>query len=519
MPEHDPHLSRLKLPTIIKGAGILFSGRVTARVLGYAYNILAAKKVGLKGFGVYTLGLAIIRAVAIGLPEGQSSPVVRYVSIYNAVGDEARVKGTIRFALMATGLISVISLAAFLLFADLIAVGVFRQPQLSSVLTPLAFSIPFARLSSVLLLSTVGLHIMAFRTLTKDLLEPVVTIGTFLLLFLYGFKLNALIFAYLSSAMAGFVLAYLLFSKTFTHIFSSPFFPNPSAKRIGPISESKTIFKFAFPIAIAEVFGRLQRWGDVLVLGYFAPVSQVGLYTIIYKTVSALNDISTSMIGVFNPMIGPSFEKGAFSTLQSQLQIVSRWTFSLAFPLVLFALFHTNSILAVLGDQFIGGELCLTILLLGFLFEMTTAPTAQVLTMSGKSQITLINTVGAGLINFVLFLIFIPRYGIEGASFAVALSLLLLGVTRVVEVRAFVGVNPLTASYLKPLIAGCSSLVIALWMEQRLPANRYVFLASSFVAFSLSYLAALVVIGLDPADRFILAKVKARLLSTIEERR
>src|SRR3972149_11016932 len=109
MPEHDPHLTRLKLPTIIKGAGILFSGRVTARFLGYAYNILAAKKVGLKGFGVYTLGLAIIRAVAIGLPEGQSSPVVRYVSIYNAVGDGARVKGTIQFALMATRLISVIS--------------------------------------------------------------------------------------------------------------------------------------------------------------------------------------------------------------------------------------------------------------------------------------------------------------------------------------------------------------------------------------------------------------------------
>ena len=45
MPEHDPQLARLKLPTIVKGAGILFAGGVMAKLLGYAFNILAAKKI------------------------------------------------------------------------------------------------------------------------------------------------------------------------------------------------------------------------------------------------------------------------------------------------------------------------------------------------------------------------------------------------------------------------------------------------------------------------------------------
>ncbi len=190
MPEHDPQLARLKLPIIVKGAGILFAGGVISRLLGYAFNILAAKKVGLKGLGLYTLGMAVLRAIAIGMPVGSSSPVIRYVSMYHATGDQARVKGTILFTIKNTVLFSLVSAAAFFFLSDYLAVRIFHQPQLSIVLTYLAFSIPFVRLSSVLLRSTVGLQIMTFQTLTKDLLEPFAMLAIFLLLVLQGFRLQ-----------------------------------------------------------------------------------------------------------------------------------------------------------------------------------------------------------------------------------------------------------------------------------------------------------------------------------------
>jgi O-antigen/teichoic acid export membrane protein len=513
MSEHDPQLRRLKLPTIVKGAGILFAGRVTSRLLGYAFNILAAKKVGLKGFGLYTLGLTILRATVINLSAGQSSPVVRYVSIYHGAGDQARVKGVILLALKSAALLSALGVTAFFLLSDFLGVQVFHQPQLSSVITYLAFSIPFARLSSVLLGSTVGMEIMTYRALTRDILEPCVMLMAFLLLLLQGFRLQALLYAYLSSAILGFVVAYYFFAKTFPHIFWSPFFPQHDAKGIQPISEPKAIAKFTLPLVIAQAFTKLRRWGDILLLGFFMPVSQVGLYTILYKTANALNDFSTSLIGVFNPMIAPSFEKGAFSTLKGQLQILSRWAFSISSPVILYALFHSNPILSVLGNQFIGGESSFTILLVGFLFETTTAATGQVLTMSGKSGVTLANTICLGIINLVLFLILIPRYGIEGASLAVALSMLILGVARVIEGLKIIGVHPFTLGYLKPLMAACASLVATLLIDQALPANKYLFLGSSFAIFFSSYVAALILLGLDPADRFILAKVQERFLT------
>ncbi len=516
MPEHDPQLARLKLPIIVKGAGILFAGGVLSRLLGYAFNILAAKKVGLKGLGLYTLGMAVLRAIAIGMPVGSSSPVIRYVSMYHATGDQARVKGTILFTIKNTVLFSLVSAAAFFFLSDYLAVRIFHQPQLSIVLTYLAFSIPFVRLSSVLLRSTVGLQIMTYQTLTKDLLEPFAMLAIFLLLVLQGFRLQALIYAYLSSTVLGFLMAYYFFARTFAHLFSCPFFPNQDAKGTKPITESRAIFKFAGPLVIAQVFARLRRWGDILLLGFFVSPSKVGLYTVIYKTVNALSEISASLIGVFSPMISASFEKAALSTLRSQLQILSRWIFSLSFPMILFALFHAKPVLSVLGDQFLGGETSFIILLIGFSFEMTMAPTGQVLTMAGKSQVTLVNTIGLGVVNLVLFLIFIPRYAIEGASFAVAISMLILGIARAIEGQTIVGVHPFTTSYIKPLIAASVSLVITLLIDQLLPVNKYLFIACSSAIFFPSYLATLILIGLDPADRYILAKVKERLLPSGE---
>jgi O-antigen/teichoic acid export membrane protein len=244
----------------------------------------------------------------------------------------------------------------------------------------------------------------------------------------------------------------------------------------------------------------------------------VGLYTILYKTVNTLREISDSFIGVFGPMISASFENGVLSTLRSQLQILSRWIFSLSFPITLFALFHARPILSVLGNQFVGGETSFIILLLGFSFEMTTVPTGQVLTMSGKSQISLINTIGTGVINLILFLIFIPTYGIEGASVAVAISMTVLGLATVIEAHMILGIQPLTVSYLKPLIASGMVLVPTLWIDQALPLNKYLFLGCSFALFFSSYLCALILVGLEPEDRFLLAKVKERLLPPREAR-
>ena len=478
---------------------------------------LAAKIVGLRGLGLYTLGLTALRAVAIGVPAGSSSPIVRYVSIYHATGDEARLKGTVLFALKNTALIGLVSAGAFFFLSDYLAVQIFHQPELSSVLAYLSFSIPFVRVSSVLLRSTIGVHIMTFQAFTRDLLEPFVMMAVFLLLVFQGFGLQALIHAYLSSAILGCVAAYYFFAKTFGHLIPSPFFPNQEAKLIKPISEPKVIGKFALPLMASQIFTRLRRWGDVVLLGFFVSPSLVGLYTIVYKTVNALSEISDSLIGVFNPMISASFEKGALSTLKTQLQIVSRWIFSLSIPMILYALFHAKAILSVLGTRFIGGERSMIILLLGFSIQMTTAPNRQLLTMSGRSQITLVNTIGIGILNLVFFLLFIPPYGIDGASAAVALSMLLMGLATVIEGRAIFGMLPFTLSYLKPLIAAGVALSITLWIDQGLPPNRFLFLGGSFAIFALSYLAALVLIGLDPADRFVLAKAKERFLPSKAE--
>lgn len=53
--------------------------------------------------------------------------------------------------------------------------------------------------------------------------------------------------------------------------------------------------------------------------------------------------------------------------------------------------------------------------------------------MLERSQITLVNTVGLGVLNLVFLPVFIPSYGIEGESLAVTLSMLVLGLATTIE--------------------------------------------------------------------------------------
>jgi O-antigen/teichoic acid export membrane protein len=507
----DSQFAPLKLHHLVKGAGLLFVCRLAARILGYAFNIIAAKQIGLKEFGIYTLGLTVLRFVQIDPLGSRSGAVVRYVSMYHALGDQARLKGTIQFVLKNTALLSVLTATGLFVFSDLLAMQVFHQPPLSEVLTRLAFALPFISCSAVFLLATVGVHIMAFRALTKDVFEPFVLLGVFLLLVHFGMTLHACTYAYLCAAILGCAVAYYCFAKTFTPLIASPLFRQREHADIRPVCDTKAIVRFTLPLVGARIFTKLRKRADILLLALFVPADQIGLYTIIYKTVETLTDISASLIGVFSPRVSALYEQGALAALKSQLQILSKWNFSLSFPIVLFAFFHAQSILSVLGDEFTTGHYSFIALLFGILCEMITAPTSDLLTMAGKSQILLLNTIGAGTLNLVLFVICIPPYGIEGASSAVAVSLFLLSLARVVEGHKILGVHPFTWKYLKPALAACLTLGFTLGVDQLLPTQRYWFLAGSFTTFLAGYLAALCLLGLDSEDRFILEKMKERL--------
>ena len=510
-PDEEP-FHRLKLITIVKGAGVSLGGGLFGRALSYAFNLYAAKAIGLQGFGLFTLALTILRYVSIGTEGGQSSAVVHYVSIYRARNEPARVKGTILLSLRVVAGLSLLVALALVLASDLLATSVFHRPELAMPLIYVAISIPFSAVSTVLLRATVGLQTMKFQVLTQDIFRPtiaLVLLGSFLF---YDFRLQALILAYVLAAIAEAVIAYLFFARAFQHIIFSPLFPSQEARRVQPIFSRKAMQAFSLPLFTSRLFGRLLKQADHLILSFFVPMRELGLYSILHKTAFALIEIPSSLMEVLGPLVSRSSSEGDLSKLERQIQVASKWIFALCFPVILFILLHPAAVLRVLGEQFVAGTTSFVILCLGAFFAFSSGPTAMALTMSGNTTVTMVNTIGLGLTSLVLYAILIPQFGVQGAAISFAVSSAAVSVARITEAWWVLQVRPWSKELLKPAGGAIAALLLTLLLEPLLPANKYLFLGLGLALYLVVYLAFLLLLGLDAEDRFILRKVRERLV-------
>ena len=101
-----------------------------------------------------------------------------------------------------------------------------------------------------------------------------------------------------------------------------------------------------------------------------------------------------------------------------------------------------DDLLAVFGSDFGRGRLALTILVLGQVVNVAAGHVGVLMTMTGHEK-RVAATVGASAAcNAVLNLILIPRFGIDGAAAATAISLVLWNGVTLVWVIKHLRINP-----------------------------------------------------------------------------
>jgi O-antigen/teichoic acid export membrane protein len=85
-------------------------------------------------------------------------------------------------------------------------------------------------------------------------------------------------------------------------------------------------------------------------------------------------------------------------------------------------LFGKGLLSFIFGAEFLGGYYSLVILIVAQLISVTSGSVALLLNMSGHEKKVLYVMAFSMTINVILNLIFIPKFGIEGAAFATLAS-------------------------------------------------------------------------------------------------
>lgn len=149
------------------------------------------------------------------------------------------------------------------------------------------------------------------------------------------------------------------------------------------------------------------------------------------------------------------------------------------------------------------------VLALGQLVNAATGPCGTVLNMSGRVAVNMADNLAALVLNMLLNLWLIPAYGIVGAALAWSVSLIVVNVARVLQVRALVGALPFTVGMLKGIAAGAAALLAGLLVRWLLPGWPWR-LGVGLLAIVVVYLGVVLALGLGREDLMVLRALVRR---------
>lgn len=169
---------------------------------------------------------------------------------------------------------------------------------------------------------------------------------------------------------------------------------------------------------VGTMFLLLLNWTDILMLGRMESEENIGIYNAAFKIGYLALFFIASMNIVVMPKISELFHQNRFAEMKKVINRATQIVIVLTMPLALVIVLFSEEILGIYGDVFVEGSTCLIIITLGALFNAMTGNVDQILNMTNNQNIVK-NVFFIGfLLNVVLNLFLIPRYGINGAALA-----------------------------------------------------------------------------------------------------
>jgi O-antigen/teichoic acid export membrane protein len=505
MEENKENLINKELITVTKGAGVSFFGNVFGKGTKFIIIILLTRILGANLFGIYTLGETIVlffsQFASLGLNQG----ALKYISAFRGKGDKQRIKGTFLSASFFS--FSAGAIFGILLFFYSQQISIFFDtPELSQVLKIFSIALPFLSLSLVFSSSTRAFKTMKYKVIGGIIVRDLVQL-LFILLFLFlGYKILGMIWAYVFGLVAGILTLFYFFKKLFPEIIFN---------KVKAIFENKKLFSTSLPLMYVGILGFLISWTDILMIGYFLPSEQVGIYKVVFRVSSLIIIFSGAFLSIFSPIVSEYYHKNKLKELNEIFKIITKWVSLLSLPIFLIILISPREVLNIFGSSFVIGVVPLLIISLTQLFNAFTFGVGASLAMTSYHNINAKISTFVVVLNIVLNYLFIAilNMGIVGAAIATATSLFFINIFRLFFAKRKLGLNPVSPKTSLIFSLATFSFFLVFFVKDQFFGNLHYFInlvLSSFLVVSIFGISALF-FTIEEKDNFIFRKIKSRI--------
>lgn len=395
-----------------------FISIVSSSFLHFLLRVLLGKELGAYGLGLYTLVFTVYIFGTQFAGFGIGNALTKYIAENN--GDNKRVNDFVSSGLAGSFIIGSMIGAILYLFSNEIGIGIFHNFELDSLLKSTAICFPFIALQKTVLGTFNGLRKMnyfAFLNIIQNILVVFVSI-----IMVISLKMG------INGAVLGFVVP-TIFTGLLSLVLIKDYIKLPRFFN----ATLRELSIFGFYIVIANSIGTINTQIDSLMIGYYMNGVDVGYYSVATILIQGIILLPSAVQQATTPAIAEYHGKKDYESIIKLMKNVMQKTFLITLFLSGLLVFFGKLIISnFFTDEFLPAYIPIIILVIGYSIQAPFISIGGWLASIGKVKIIFkISALGA-LINTILNIIFIPKFGIIGAAIATSLSLI---ISAVIELR------------------------------------------------------------------------------------
>lgn len=426
------------LKTLAKTSVIVLIGIFLSKLFTYLYRIVIARYYGPEVYGIFSLALIVlgffIAFSSLGLTEG----LARFSSFYRGKKQFDRIRYLFKKMTIILGISSLFSGVVLFLSAEFISINLFHTESMIIFLRIFSILIPLTIITNVFLNLIKSFEKVGWYSSIWNILQNVVKFAALLIFIFLGVKEKAIIFSYTLGIFSMLLAAYFVCKYKIKEIFGLYHLKKPEKKEI--IHE---VFSYSWPVLFSGLINSLFYWTDSSIIGYLMQPSDVGLYNAATPLVGLMAIIPVMFSQLFFPLITKYFSQEKYYVINELSKQVGKWVFILTLPVFMIIFLFPGTIINLFfGSEYLPAVNVLRILSVGGMFSSFTFLLIDLISMAGKSKLIFFNMLFCSILNLVLDIFLVKRFGIEGAAIATTIVWILLTIILVVEVKSYVHILP-----------------------------------------------------------------------------
>jgi len=282
--------------------------------------------------------------------------------------------------------------------------------------------------------------------------------------------------------------------------------------RAAPRYDVRQLFVFSTVSWMASLASAGLIWADTILLGAYKTSADVGVYQVATRMVMLAAFVMTPVNAAFAPRIADLYQRHRSESLRHTYVAATSWILRLSLPAFVLCMVMPKELLSLFGHRFDTDAAVTVILVLsvGKLVDSATGPCGLMLNMSGRPGLSLFDNVVVLVTNVALNVWLIPKHGIVGSAYAWAISLALVNILRVLQVKKVLGMFPFGIGEAKALVAAAAAAATGLAVEHwRVQVNLGTLVLGA-AALGVTYVAIVVLLGITRDDRLVWDALRGR---------